>query len=230
MKATDALVLVVDDDRSVRTGLGRILRTAGYAVEAFEDARQLLGRLATVSAPCCVVSDIRMPGMDGLALQDELHTRTFPVALVFLTGFADVKTTVRAMKRGAVDLIEKPASSAVLLPAVAAALERARTEADTRHRIDVLRERYETLTPRERQVFALVTSGLLNKQVGFELGTSEKTVKVQRAHLIEKMGAHSLADLVRMADRLGISPTPGAPPATWELDPIPAPASGAAAR
>ena len=202
---TGAPVLVVDDDRSVRTGLGRILRAAGYAVEAFEDARQLLARLPTVPAPCCVVSDIRMPGMDGLALQQEIRTRGAAVGLVFLTGFADVKTTVRAMKLGALDLLEKPASSAVLLPAVAAALERARVEAATQHRIEVLRERYATLTPRERQVFALVTSGLLNKQVGYELGTSEKTVKVQRARVIEKMGANSLADLVRMADRLGVS-------------------------
>ncbi len=227
----DALVLVVDDDRSVRTGLGRILRSAGYAVEAFEDARQLLARLATVSAPCCVVSDIRMPGMDGLALQEELRTRTAPVALVFLTGFADVKTTVRAMKHGAVDLLEKPASAAVLRPAVAAALERAREHAATQHRIEALRERYDTLTPRERPVFALVTSGLLNKQVGYELGTSEKTVKVQRARVIEKMGAHSLADLVRMADRLGISASAdGGATATWEGVPALATSGVASAR
>ncbi len=226
---TGALVLVVDDDRSVRTGLGRILRSAGYAVEAFEDARQLLARLPTVSAPCCVVSDIRMPGMDGLALQQELLARSAPVALVFLTGFADVKTTVRAMKLGALDLLEKPASSAVLLPAVAAALERARVDAATHHRIEVLREHYETLTPRERQVFALVTSGMLNKQVGYELGTSEKTVKVQRARVIEKMGAHSLADLVRMADRLGVSAVAD-PDAAWEAAPAVATAAVARAR
>lgn len=215
---TDALVLVVDDDRSVRTGLGRILRTAGYTVEAFDDARQLLARLPSVTVPCCIVSDIRMPGMDGLALQEELRSRSAPVALLFLTGFADVKITVRAMKHGAVDLLEKPASAAVLLPAVAQALEQARSSSDVRHRIEVLRERYETLTPRERQVFALVTAGLLNKQVGYELGTSEKTVKVQRARLIEKMGARSLADLVRMADRLGIAASLEALQ-TWETPP-----------
>ncbi len=221
---SNALVLVVDDDRSVRTGLGRILRSAGYVVEAFEDARQLLARLPTVDVPCCVVSDIKMPGMDGLALQQELRSRTAPVSLVFLTGFADVKTTVRAMKLGALDLLEKPASAAQLLPAVAAAVERARADAATHHRIEVLRDRYATLTPRERQVFALVTSGLLNKQVGYELGTSEKTVKVQRARVIEKMGAHSLADLVRMADRLGVSASAD-PEAAWQ----PAPAVAAAA-
>ena len=215
---SDTLVFVVDDDRSVRTSLGRILRSAGHAVEAFEDARQLLERLSTIAVPCCVVSDIRMPGMDGLRLQEELRSRPAPVALLFLTGFADVKTTVRAMKLGATDLLEKPASAAVLLPAVAAALAQARAESDSRHRSDVLRERYATLTPRERQVFALVTAGLLNKQVGYELGTSEKTVKVQRARVIEKMGARSLADLVRMADRLGVA-APVEAPQPWEAPP-----------
>ena len=204
---TDGLVLVVDDDRSVRTSLGRALRSAGYTVEAFEGARQLLARLPGVGEPCCIVSDVRMPVMDGLALQEEVCAGCMPVAVVFLTGFADVPATVRAMKHGAVDFLQKPVSSGVLRPAVAAALDRARRDAESLHRIDVLRERYRTLTPRERQVFALVTAGLLNKQVGFELGTSEKTVKVQRARVIEKMGARSLADLVRMADRLGMQST-----------------------
>jgi FixJ family two-component response regulator len=159
-----------------------------------------------------------MPGMDGLALQDELCSGCAPVALVFLTGYADVPTTTRAMKRGAVDLLEKPVSAEVLLPAVAAALERARRATQSRQRVDDLRDRWRTLTPRERQVFALVTAGLLNKQVGFELGTSEKTVKVQRARVMEKMGARSLADLVRMADRLQIGPgADGAPPALERL-------------
>lgn len=212
----DGLVLVVDDDASVRKSLSRALRSAGYAVEAFDRAQQLLARLPTVADPCCVVSDIRMPGMDGLALQEELSSRCAPVSLVFLSGFADVRSTVRAMKHGAVDFLQKPASSDVLLPAVASALERARSDAVSRHEVDDLLARYRTLTPRERQVFALVTSGLLNKQVGFELGTSEKTVKVQRARLIEKMGAHSLADLVRMADRLGVRPSAEGARAGWD--------------
>lgn len=202
----DALVLVVDDDASVRAGLRRLLRSAGYVVEAFEGARQLLARLPAVAVPCCIVSDLRMPGMDGLALQEELRSRRAPVSLVFLTGFADVPTTLRALKRGALDLLEKPVSGDALLSAVAFAIDRAQREGEARQRVDGLRARYATLTPRERQVFALVTAGLLNKQVGFELGTSEKTVKVQRARVIEKMGARSLADLVRMADGLGIGP------------------------
>jgi FixJ family two-component response regulator len=200
------LVLVVDDDASVRTGLTRALRTCGYAVEAFPSAKDLLARLPSLGTPCCVVSDIRMPGMDGLSLQEELELSDAPVSVVFLTGFADVPIALRAMKHGAVDLLEKPVRSDALLPAVAAALQRARDRAQRRRRADELRGRYETLTHRERQVFALVTAGLLNKQVGFELGTSEKTVKVQRAHVVEKMGARSLADLVRMADQLGLGP------------------------
>jgi FixJ family two-component response regulator len=205
----DAKVLVVDDDASVRTGLARVLRSAGYEVEAFEGAPPLLERVAEVAVPCCVVSDVRMPGMDGLALQDALSSAGAPVPIVFLTAHADVPITLRAMKHGALDLLEKPVSADVLLEAVAAAIDRAREESQSRHRIDELRARYATLTRRERQVFALVTAGLLNKQVGFELGTSEKTVKVQRARVIEKMGARSLADLVRMADRLGIGPGAG---------------------
>jgi FixJ family two-component response regulator len=200
------LVLVVDDDASVRTGLTRALRSSGYAVEAFASPKDLLARLPSLGTPCCVVSDIRMPGMDGLSLQEELEILDAAVSVVFLTGFADVPIALRAMKHGAVDLLEKPVRSDALLPAVAAALQRARDRAQRRRRADELRGRYETLTHRERQVFALVTAGLLNKQVGFELGTSEKTVKVQRAHVVEKMGARSLADLVRMADQLGLGP------------------------
>jgi len=224
------LVLVVDDDASVRKGLVRILRSAGHAVEAFDDGRRLLARLTALDAPCCVVSDVRMPGMDGLALQEALRSAGASAAVVFLTAFADVPTTVTAMKRGALDLLEKPVPASLLISTVAAALERARKESEERQQLGELSERYATLTPRERQVFALVTAGLLNKQVGFELGTSEKTVKVQRAHVIEKMGAHSLADLVRMADRLAIVRSGERTPEGWERDRTPTPAPLATAR
>ncbi|HET9598142.1 MAG TPA: response regulator [Anaeromyxobacteraceae bacterium] len=219
----DALVLAVDDDAAVRTALARILRSAGYAVETFPGARQLLARLPTVTVPCCVVTDLRMPGMDGLALQEELCAGGAP-ALVFLTGYADVPTTLRVMKRGAVDVLQKPVGADALVAAVDAALRRACEEAATRDLVQHDRVRYVTLTPRERQVFALVTAGLLNKQVGYELGTSEKTVKVQRARVMEKMGARSLPDLVRMADRLGVGAAGGAAPAWAGVHPVyPAP-------
>jgi FixJ family two-component response regulator len=136
---TDAVVLVVDDDASVRTGLTRVLRSAGYEVEAFDAAPQLLGRLPEVAVPCCIVSDVRMPGMDGLALQDALCASSAPVPIVFLTAHADVPIALRAMKHGALDLLEKPVSADVLLPAVAAAVDRARGDAESRHRIDDLR-------------------------------------------------------------------------------------------
>jgi FixJ family two-component response regulator len=202
---TETMVLVVDDDASARNALSRILRSAGYAVETFEGARQVLDRLPSIGVPCCVVADVRMPGMDGLALQETLSSLGAPAAVVFLTGYADVPTTLRAMKHGALDLLEKPVSASVLLEAVAGATARARKDAESRQRVDEIRVRYRTLTKREREVFALVTSGLLNKQVGYELGTTEKTVKTQRARVVSKMGARSLADLVRMADLLGIA-------------------------
>jgi FixJ family two-component response regulator len=214
----DALVLVLDDDRSVRASLSRAVRSAGHAVEAFGDANALLARLASVGVPCCILSDVRMPGMDGLALQQELRASGAPASIVFLTGFADVPLAVRAIKGGAVDLLQKPVSRDVLLASVATALERAREELERRRRMNELHARYRTLTAREREVFALVTAGLLNKQVGYELGTSEKTVKVQRARVVEKMRARSLPDLVRMADRLDVHPpavaaaNPAAPP------------------
>lgn len=221
----EALVLIVDDDRAVRTALARLLRASGYTVEVFPAALPLLERLAGVTGPCCVVSDVRMPGMNGLELLERLRAARAPVSLVFMTAFADVPMTLHAMKSGALDLLQKPVSATTLLPAVAAALVRARAAAEASERVEDLRGRYRTLTPRERQVFALVTSGMLNKQVGFELGTSEKTVKVQRARVILKMGAHSLADLVRMADRLGISAASSSGPAPARpLEPESAPA------
>jgi RNA polymerase sigma factor (sigma-70 family) len=200
-------VFLVDDDASVRRALGRLLRTAGLEVVSFPSADALLPHL-DAERPSCVVADLRMPGLTGLDLQEELLRRGFDLPLLFISGQADVSSSVRAMKGGAVDFLEKPVSDTALLDAVQRALARHREQQAARLEQDVLQKRLDRLTPRERQVFALVAAGLLNKQVGYELGATEKTIKVHRARVMEKMEADSLADLVRMAGRLGITSPP----------------------
>jgi FixJ family two-component response regulator len=198
-------VAVIDDDQSVRSSLARAIKTAGMQVASFSSADEFL------NDPClneidCAVTDVRMPGIDGLALQ-EMLARTQPhLSLVFITGQGDVPISVRAMKGGAVDFLEKPVDRKALLEAIRRAAERSREQKISRAEIDDLQRRYELLTARERQVFQLVTAGLLNKQVAGELGTSEQTIKVHRARVIVKMNAESLAELVRMADQLQVRP------------------------
>jgi len=198
-------VAVIDDDQSVRTSLARALKTGGIEVASFSSAHEFLDdpRLDQID---CVVTDVRMPGIDGLALQ-EMLTRTQPnLSLVFITGQGDIPMGITAMKRGAVDFLEKPVDRKALLEAVHRAGERSRERKISRAEVDGLQRRYELLTPRERQVFQLVTAGLLNKQASAELGTSEQTIKVHRARVMLKMEAESLAELVRMADQLHLGP------------------------
>jgi FixJ family two-component response regulator len=195
-------VFLVDDDASVRRALTRLLKTAGLDVQSFSSADALLPAIAA-ERPSCVVADLRMPGLNGLDLQEELARRGLDLPLLFISGHADVSSSVRAMKGGAVDFLEKPLSGDTLIEAVARALQRDREKQAERQEMAVLRSHYARLTPREKQVFALVASGLLNKQVGYELNATEKTIKVHRARVMEKMEARSLADLVRMASRLG---------------------------
>jgi FixJ family two-component response regulator len=206
-------VFLVDDEPSVRRALTRLLRAAGLEVASFPSAEALLAEVGpSESGPACVVADLQMPGLTGLGLQDELARRGLGLPLLVVTGHADVPSTVRAMKGGAIDFLEKPVSESALLEGIGRALSRHRDLNDTRRQKELLEARLERLTPREREVFALVAAGLLNKQVGFELGTTEKTIKVHRARVMEKMEATSLADLVRMAGRLGITaPPPRAP-------------------
>jgi FixJ family two-component response regulator len=200
-----ALVLVVDDDRSIRTSLGRFLGTRGFDVEVFASGEELLSRPRADRATCLVL-DLCMPGLDGLELQERLHDAGHDAAIIFLTGHGDVPSSVRAMKAGAVDFLQKPFEPSALVDAVERALARdasrlaARAE---RQRLDTMRR---ALTPREQQVFALVTAGLPNKLVAHRLGTSEKTVKVHRARVMLKMHAESLAQLVRAATMLGVEP------------------------
>jgi FixJ family two-component response regulator len=196
---------VVDDDPSVRKALGRLLESAGLRAVAFASAEEFLQH-PRPNGPACVVLDVSMPGLSGLDLQRELATRDDGLPVVFITGHGDIPMSVRAMKGGAVDFLPKPFDGEELLGAVRQALDRgarARQEAaDTA----ALRRRFEALSPREREVLALVVSGMLNKQAARRLGVTEKTVKAHRAQVMHKMGAGSLAELVRMAARLGAAP------------------------
>jgi RNA polymerase sigma factor (sigma-70 family) len=199
-----AIVCVVDDDESVRGALLRLLKSAGYRARAFASGQALLAEPAPDEGPVVVLTDLRMPGIDGIELAEKLSAYPLPPPIVFLSAHGDVPASVRAMKDGAVDFLEKPVQEEDLFDALERAVARSRKEILQRRVLADLTENFTKLTPRERQVFALVISGLLNKEVAWELGISEKTIKVHRARVVEKMGARSLPDLVRMAEKLGI--------------------------
>jgi FixJ family two-component response regulator len=198
-------VAIIDDDESARKSLARLMKSAGISAVTFSSAGEFL-EAAKDSQVDCAVTDLRMPDVDGIKLQQALAQIVPHLAIVFVTGHGDVPAGIKAMKGGAVDFLEKPVDDDALLDAVRRAAERSREARASRAEFDDLQRRYQRLTPRERQVFQLITSGLLNKQAGAELGTGEKTIKVQRARVMDKMEAASLADLVRMADQLHIQP------------------------
>jgi FixJ family two-component response regulator len=199
------VVHVVEDDESSRVASSRLLKSAGYAVCAYATGAEFLAHPPTEAG--CIVLDLRLPGESGLELQERLTNAANPLPIVFLTGHGDVPKTVRAMKAGAVDFLTKPVDGPVLLEAVARAIARDAEHRVVRARQLQVRARYTRLTPREREVFAHLISGQLNKQVGFDLGISERTTKIHRHQVLEKMAADSIADLVRMAADLGIEPT-----------------------
>jgi FixJ family two-component response regulator len=202
--AGEPIVFVIDDDESMRRALTNLFQSVGLQVEVFGSAAELLQkRLPDVAS--CLVLDIRLPGLSGLDFQSELAKSNIHIPIIFMTGHGDIPMTVRAMKGGAVDFLTKPFRDQDMLDAVGAAVERDRKRRESDKILANLQALFEALTPRERDVLVLVASGLMNKQVAAELGLAEITVKIHRGHIMKKMGAKSLADLVRMAETLGIT-------------------------
>jgi len=196
----DAMVFVVDDDTSLRESLKNLIRSVGLRVEAFASAQEFLGSKRP-NVPSCLVLDVRLPGLSGLDLQKRMAEADVEIPIIFITGHGDIPMTVQAMKAGAVEFLTKPFRDQDLLDSIQQALERDRKAREQWAEIEGLRRRFDLLTPREGEVMALMVAGLLNKQIAAELGASETTVKIHRHRVMEKLGAGSLAELVRMAER-----------------------------
>jgi FixJ family two-component response regulator len=201
VKDADAIVFVVDDDSSIREAIKSLISLAGLRVETFETAQEFL-RSKRLDMPGCLVLDVELPGLSGLDLQRELAAHGIKLPIIFVTGYGDIPMSVRAMKAGALEFLTKPFRDQDLLDAIQQALERDRAARQHSREIVELRKHFDALTAREREVMSLVVAGWLNKQIGFELGISEITVKIHRGRVMKKMGAQSVAELVRMTERL----------------------------
>jgi FixJ family two-component response regulator len=204
-------VYLVDDDASVRKALARLIRSAGLEVQTFASAREFLDRIPDTNNPACLVADVRMPGLSGIDLHHELRSTNRNLPIIFVTGHGDIPMSVNAMKAGAVDFLPKPVKDSDLLRAIKQALAHADYDRVKRDELEGLRKRMEKLTARESQVMALVVKGMLNKQIAFVLGTVEKTIKVHRARVMRKMEVNSVAELVRITEKIGM-------PANEELE------------
>jgi FixJ family two-component response regulator len=204
---TEGVVYVIDDDPHVRSGLSNLFRSVGLQAEVFGSAAEFLC-LERPATPCCLVVDVRLPGLSGLDFQAELAKRDCSPPVIFITGYGDIPMTVRALKAGAVEFLTKPFRDQDLLDAIHVALQRDRERSRRDDQLSDLRSRFQSLTPREREVVALVATGRLNKQTAAAIGVSEVTVKLHRQNAMKKLGARSLPDLVRMADALGLRPDP----------------------
>lgn len=201
MTKIDSIVYVIDDDSSIREAITNLIRSVGMSVQAFGSAKEFMAS-SRPNAPACLVLDVRMPGLSGLDLQRELTDAGISIPIIFITGHGDIPMSVRAMKAGAVEFLTKPFRDQDLLDAIAQAIDRDRELRKQQAGIADLRDCFERLTPREREVMELVVAGLLNKQIAIRLGISEITVKLHRHQVMEKMKADSLADLVRMSEKL----------------------------
>ena len=211
MKTGDPIVFVVEDDASMREALTDLITSVGLSVEAFKSAREFLEHRRR-DAPACLVLDVRLPGLSGLDLQRELVRTEAPIPIIFITGHGDIPMSVRAIKEGAVEFLAKPFRDQDLLDAIQQALEIDRAARQERSLVADMRRRYESLTNREREVMRLVVSGLLNKQIAGELGSSEVTVKMHRGQVMRKMKAQSIVELLRMSEKIGITSEPEPPP------------------
>ena len=206
MNNPNPTVFVVDDDPSIRKGLGRLLKVSGYLVETFGSAQEFLQRAPDCLGPACLVLDVKMPGLNGLDLQDQLKQMEYAMPIVFITGHGDITMSVKAMKTGAIDFLTKPFDEKDLLKAVQEALKKDMANRSVMNERQSILQRVQSLTPREYEILTYVITGMLNKQIAYDLDISEKTVKVHRGRVMEKLGVDSVAELVRLSEKAGIEP------------------------